>query len=385
MRVVVACPSLNSQGGAERLCMYLIKALKSRNYDVKLITLDRTNWTLLERIFGESFKPDKETYLFSKLPRIPTVTLRQAFVALTYLFSLSWTVSRRKYDLLINMRGEIVNSIGDLIYINAVPLGLMHRYPQIKPKQGGQWGPYSRIYAFLVRFLRNGDNTIVTNSNFTRGIIEANLQKKALVVHPGIELNNIIASGGNQARENVVITVSRFRFAKGLEIIPKISQSVRSARFTLIGISDDASQECLKQISRLATGAGVQDRIQIFDNMPFGFILGNLLVAKIFLHTQAMEAFGMAIVEAMAAGCVPVVPRDGGPWFDILEGKEGVYGFSYGSISEAAQKIRMLLENDELRTEVSARARRRATDFDSSVFESEILRLVKKVCSRKFE
>lgn len=82
---------------------------------------------------------------------------------------------------------------------------------------------------------------------------------------------------------------------------------------------------------------------------------------------------------------VPVVPRDRGPWFDILEEKEGVYGFSYGSIPEAAEKIRMLLENDELRTEVSARARRRALDYDSSVFESKILSVVKKVYSRKFE
>jgi len=93
----------------------------------------------------------------------------------------------------------------------------------------------------------------------------------------------------------------------------------------------------------------------------------------------------MAIVEAMAAGCVPVVPRDGGPWFDILEQKEGLYGFSYESISEAAEKIKTLLENDELWIEVSARARRRAMDFDSSVFESKMLSVVKKVYSRKFE
>lgn len=107
--------------------------------------------------------------------------------------------------------------------------------------------------------------------------------------------------------------------------------------------------------------------------------------AKVILRTLPHEPFGMSVVEAMAAGCVPVVPRDGGPWFDILEEKEGVYGFSYGSISEAAEKIRMLLENDELRTEVSARARRRAMDFYSSVFESKILSVVKKVYSRKFE
>jgi hypothetical protein len=40
----------------------------------------------------------------------------------------------------------------------------------------------------------------------------------------------------------------------------------------------------------------------------------------------------MSVVEGMAAGCVPVVSRCGGPWFDILDCKQGVYGFSYRSV-----------------------------------------------------
>jgi hypothetical protein len=45
----------------------------------------------------------------------------------------------------------------------------------------------------------------------------------------------------------------------------------------------------------------------------------------------------------------------------------------------------MLLENDELRTEVSARARRRAMDFDASAFGSKMLSVAKQVYSRKFQ
>lgn len=91
----------------------------------------------------------------------------------------------------------------------------------------------------------------------------------------------------------------------------------------------------------------------------------------------------MSIVEAMAAGCVPVVPREGGPWFDILDQKQGEYGYSYRSVEDAANIIRMLLENDDLREEVSARAVKRAMAFDSSVFERKILRVVEEVYSRK--
>jgi hypothetical protein len=44
----------------------------------------------------------------------------------------------------------------------------------------------------------------------------------------------------------------------------------------------------------------------------------------------------------------------------------------------------MLMKNEDLREEVSARARERAMTFDSSVFESEIVGVIEKAYSRKF-
>lgn len=40
-------------------------------------------------------------------------------------------------------------------------------------------------------------------------------------------------------------------------------------------------------------------------------------------RNSACEAFGIAIVEAMSLGCVPVVLRAGGPWHDILGDTQG--------------------------------------------------------------
>ncbi|MEM2092139.1 MAG: glycosyltransferase, partial [Candidatus Bathyarchaeia archaeon] len=102
-----------------------------------------------------------------------------------------------------------------------------------------------------------------------------------------------------------------------------------------------------------------------------------LSMAKVLLHTQPSEAFGMVVVEAMAAGCVPVVPRSGGPWIDILDRRQGVYGFAYRNIDEAANIIRMLLSNEELRREVAGRARVRALCFNKSIFEEKVLGVMK--------
>jgi glycosyltransferase involved in cell wall biosynthesis len=137
----------------------------------------------------------------------------------------------------------------------------------------------------------------------------------------------------------------------------------------------------LKELSKEIERLRVQDRVHIFKNKPYSFTLAALSTAKVFLHTQSTEAFGMSIVESMAAGCVPVVPRTGGPWLDILDCQEGRYGFSYKSISEAASKIKLLIDNESLRSEISARATERAVIFDSSAFEKKLLNIVETISS----
>lgn len=382
MEVIVACPSLNFSGGAEKLCMYLIKALRNKNYHVVLATLDKTDWISLEKAFGESFRPDKEIHLFSTMPRIPTLTLRQAFVAFFYILELSWMFSRKKSDIIINMRGEIIDSIGDIVYVNSVPLKLMYIYPEIQPRRGAQWTLLSRVYSTVTKNFRKGKNTIVVNSAFTRGIILDNLKKNALIVHPAIDARKIAPSSKNVNRENLVVTISRFRSAKGLEIIPEIANRVSNATFVLIGNADSDSRDVLTKMAQRNKELGLQDRVQVFANVSFQFVLKKMQAAKVILGTQPTEAFGMAIVEAMDSGCVPVVPRGGGPWCDTLNQKQGLYGYSYRNVEEAAELIQMLLNNEKLRSEVSARAQLRAIDFATSFFERDMLRIVEKTTSK---
>lgn len=384
MKIIIASPSLNLLGGAQRACLHAINALRKTNCKLVLATIDKTNWALVETIFGETSKPDEELYLFSRMPEMPTVTLKQAFVALSYALYLFMITTKNKTSLVINMGGEIVGNLGNIVYINAIPLRLMHLFPDTQPKPGIQWKIYSRLYSMLLMLVGGAAGTIVANSKFSQSVIEKYLGKRALVINPPVTSSRIALYANWRNRKNTVITISRFRSAKGLEIIPKIASYLKDCEFVLIGIVDNGSERCLKELSEEIERLQVQDRVHIFKNKAYGFTLAALSTSKVFLHTQRTEAFGMSIVESMAAGCVPIVPRTGGPWLDVLDQKQGKYGYSYGSVQEAAEIIKMLVENEDLRKEVSARARERAMVFDSSVFEREILSVVEKTFSRKF-
>lgn len=379
MRIVVACLSLNPLGGAERLCVRFLRALEKMDCNVTLVTIDKTNWMRLKKSIDIPSKPMREYYLFETIPALPTLTLRQGFLALLYAIELFLVSARGGYDLLVNLRGEIVDSFGDLVYFNAMPLKLMYIYPQIQPSHSAKWAIYGRLFSLLTKSFERPQRVVVANSKFSKRIVEKHLRKKAIVIYPPVELDKIGLPQTKDARENLAVTISRFRLAKGLEQIPEIAKLAENCRFVVIGSSDKDSGDSLKIISDRAKTLGVQSRMEIFRDRTFDFALEKLYAAKVFLQTQATEAFGMSIVEAMAAGCIPVVPRSGGPWLDILECKEGLYGFSYSSSEEAAEKIKLLLDDECLRADIACRGRKRALIFDSAVFDYRITEIIKRI------
>ena len=87
------------------------------------------------------------------------------------------------------------------------------------------------------------------------------------------------------------------------------------------------------------------------------------------------EHFGVAIVEAMASGCVPIVHRSGGPWLDILGEKQGEYGYAYDTPQEAAEFIKMLLTNEAKRKPMASAAIERSLKFDKVAFKRKIVRI----------
>jgi glycosyltransferase involved in cell wall biosynthesis len=168
------------------------------------------------------------------------------------------------------------------------------------------------------------------------------------------------------------MTCSQYLPTQNLTAVPKIAQLVKNANFLILGQSTTTSKGTIEELRRLTAELRVDARVELLTNQPFPRLLELLSEAKVFLRTLYHEPFGISVVEAMAAGCVPVVPRNGGPWCDILDEKQGKYGYSYRTIDEAAHFIRMLLENEHLRAEISERAQKRATDFDSAVFAMQI-------------
>ena len=166
--------------------------------------------------------------------------------------------------------------------------------------------------------------------------------------------------------ELVVAHVSNFRPVKRADVVVKVFAAAcrdMPARLALIGDGPD-----LHKVRAEAERLGVSDKLVFLGQQEQ---IGELLAsADVFFLPSLQESFGLAALEAMAAG-VPVVATRVGGLPELVGDGDGAGGFLYevDDFDGMAQGLRTLLTDRDLRARVSARARHRAL----SLFSSEII------------
>lgn len=96
------------------------------------------------------------------------------------------------------------------------------------------------------------------------------------------------------------------------------------------------------------------DKVRFIPN-PSESVKEELMASSlIYIHSNVKENFGITVLESMAAGCIPIVPKSGAPWIDILE--EGKFGLGYDQfdkIPEVIDQARHIYNQSEIAKSVS--------------------------------
>ncbi len=92
-----------------------------------------------------------------------------------------------------------------------------------------------------------------------------------------------------------------------LRALPRIIQEVAAVHYVIVGTGEDAYEQ---QLKALAVRLGIADHVHFVgfqdDVTPF------LSALSLYVHPARMEGFGIAVVEALAAGKAVVATRVGG-------------------------------------------------------------------------
>jgi glycosyltransferase involved in cell wall biosynthesis len=141
------------------------------------------------------------------------------------------------------------------------------------------------------------------------------------------------------------------------------------------GLSNKSSDvEYLRQMEQ----SGAIASVDVVANPSRERLMHILSKASVYWHAMGygededplrMEHFGISTVEAMAAGCVPVVIKRGGQP-EIV--RHGVDGFLWETIEELQGFTTLLVRDIELRSSMADSARRRAQLFNKQRFVHEV-------------
>jgi glycosyltransferase involved in cell wall biosynthesis len=375
MRIALIHNSLNASGGAERLALAFAKALKESGHSVDLYVMEKTLWYKVEKLTSYNHNVIDNEYVLSYYGVIPFSSIYSSF--------LGWfsrdivgihEVRRRKYDVIVATTQTLVPTFVDILYMHFTSFvpGFEYLYYPDRYMYNIALRIYSRPAELLSRLLislfKNMEYKplILTNSKFSASMISKFLGVKGLVIYPPVNVEEYLPLSRNRDRDNIILVIGRIEPAKNIALVPFIAEKVKNGRFVIIG--SIGSYSYYKHLVRLVKSLRVEDRVRILPNASEWQKIELLRRAKVYLHPMKYEHFGISVVEAMAAGLIPVVHRSGGPWTDIVE--FGKYGFGFRDKDEAISIIENTLELKGTELEnLQSRIVTRSQDFSYTKFK----------------
>lgn len=223
------------------------------------------------------------------------------------------------------------------------------------------------------------------NSSFTQRVVQRHWKIKIQYLHePAVDSSRFIP----REKESIMLSIGRFydpglsgAHAKRQDIILDVFKSLVDRgltgwRLVLLGTTDpDLSSELMIQkLEQSAKGYPVK----ILPNKDLDTVSRYLGISRLYIHAAGfgvdeelhpaqVEHFGITIIEAMAAGAIPVVIPKGGPAGTVQDRKNGLW---WSSPDEAVEKIEQLLVDPTLESRLRSRCIADAQQYSEERFAS---------------
>ena len=183
-------------------------------------------------------------------------------------------------------------------------------------------------------------------------------------IENGVDIEKF-ASAASQSRRPTLITFGRFTRHKRLDALFPILNELRSGgedwRLIIAGVEADVTRT---DLARLAASAGVEGAVTIEVGLSNAALKERIRQASFFISPSAYEGFGIAAVEALSAGLVPILSGIS-PYKKLLASAPDGVEIDTGTSLAAARAIRQRYDalSDDV-TDVKARLIAAAAPYD---------------------
>jgi glycosyltransferase involved in cell wall biosynthesis len=358
--------NLSDLGGANKVAVTIADELSKLGEDINLVTLYRPN---LQKIYHQ-WKIDLSKIKISYF-RIPFGLGKSMIFSYSIFYPFIVKMFNKYKPDQVIFNDDVIDPLNKInvriIQYNHFSLSLFIQY-----FPGGISGIKRKIYEKLLKNSKKADIIIANSSETARRIRKAWKREDVKIIFPPVDTFQFKP---HEKKKNIVVVLARFLPYKNFEdAIKACNLSETKPKLYLIGFEN--SRSYLKRLIKLAKEYRYKE-IFFFTNVPSEKVSELLSKAKIVVHPCKVEPFGIAIVEAMSAGCVPIVYKSPwGPWYDIVD--KGNYGLGYETIDELAAKIDEVIIDEKKFKFLSRIAMERAKKFDTEIFRKNIRKFLLK-------
>jgi len=285
--------------------------------------------------------------------------------------SISRFFESRKFDAIVYLSDGSIPLVGTKLYIH-------FQFP-IEWVNGKSLK--TKIKLFFVK-------RIFCNSHFTKYLIDKKLNVISKVLYPpvSIQISDCVK------KENIILHVGRFDVDKNesnykkqdviIKVFKKmVDKGLEDWKFILIVGVKNQDKNKLNKLMQISKGYP----IKITENPSNKILWDNYSKAKIYWHAtgfgedlqkypEKAEHFGISTVEAMGAGCVPVVFNAGGQKEIIEDNKSG---YLCNSIEDFISKTDALIKDENLLKKMSVASIKRSDMFSGNRFCNELRNIIK--------
>ncbi|MCD6312260.1 MAG: glycosyltransferase family 4 protein [Thaumarchaeota archaeon] len=354
-------------GGGQHEALAIAEALKEYGFRITLVCGSKPDFKRLERELGVN--PLSDNYL-----PINRILPKDADFLRPLLYPICIPMARS--DIYVNLDAGskpfliplsiLVDEQSSIVYhfINA-EVGRFWRASleaRRRRRLAGRvyWNLLAEALKWIVkRVKRRGLFTAVCR--FTAENVERILGVRPKVLYGPIEWQ--VYRWRGERKEDFMVSVARITPYKNLEEAIYAAK-ILNKRLVIFGAVRD--KPYYKKLLELIRRERLEDRVKIIIGSSIGDRAAVLKRAKVFLHCS-VEGFGKSIAEAMAAGCIPLVPRLGG------QSEYTPKRFHYSSFEEMLQKIE---EAFNAPLSISYDLSKIAMKFDRQLFKTRFIKLL---------
>lgn len=247
-----------------------------------------------------------------------------------------------------------------------------------------------KLHKLLAAYKLRSYNFVLCYSAYVRNCINELIHhyKPIIILNPCIDYKKFTCE--NITKKKIILSVGRFfrkdhtkNFFQLITAFKTVKSKAKLWEYHIAGFVDEENRDYFTSLKKATVGWS----ITLHPNLNFNRLVDLYHQCAIFWHATGIanderitpeksEHFGLSVVEAMAAGNVPIVTNKGAlP--EIVEDQKS--GYLFNDLEELIDLTERLIKNTKLRIKIALQAQDQAKKYDKAIFKKKLEKIIERL------